>query len=111
MGSGHLGLRKIIKKETIYKEKSSEKHKCEYNIQCILKVINKNNNIEYYKVMKCNKCLSFKSIREPGNVQGCFFKGLSEKEKKLPLITAYTSRKSPIINFADLENVSYEERK
>lgn len=111
MSTGHLGLRKIFKKEIAYNDKKKNiKHKSEFDISCILKV-KFNNRIQYYNVKKCNICLSFISIREPGNIQGCIFKELSEKEKKLPLITAYTSRKSPIINFADLENVSYEERK
>ena len=74
MGSGHLRLRKVLKKETEYNDKIREnKHKCEFDIPCILKV-KFNQKIEYYNVKKCNKCLSFKSIREPGNVQGHIFR-------------------------------------
>lgn len=32
-------------------------------------------------MLKCNQCLSFASIREPGNIQGCIFKELIEKTK------------------------------
>lgn len=110
MGRGHLGLRKFIKKETEYNDKRKEiKHKCEFDIPCILKV-KFNQKIQYYNVKKCNKCLSFISIKEPGNVQGHIFRELTEQEKILPLITAYSNSKSLIPNFADLENVSYEER-
>jgi len=57
--------------------------------------------------MKCNQCLSFISIRKPGNIQGCIFKELTDIQKSLPLITAYNKQKCLIINFDDLENVSY----
>ena len=110
MGRGHLGLRKIIKKETEYKDKKKNiKHKCDFDIPCILKV-KFNHKIQYYNVIKCNKCLSFISVREPGNVQGHIFKALNELEKALPLITAYSNSKYLISDFADLENVSYEEK-
>lgn len=42
MGMGHLHLRKIIKKDTNWIEKNTEKHKHEYNIPYILKAINPN---------------------------------------------------------------------
>ena len=110
MGSGHLSLRKIYKRETMWKEKNSNRHKCNFDENCILRVISLNNEISYYNVMKCNQCLSFTSVREPGNIQGCIFKELTEKQKSLPIITAYYKHKYIIMNFADLENVSYSNK-
>ena len=110
MGRGQLGLRKIYKKETEYNDKKKEiKHKCNFDIHCILKV-NFNNKIEYYNVMKCRECLSFISIRKHENVQGHIFRELTEEEKELPLITANSNTKYLICNFSDLENVSYEQK-
>jgi len=33
--------------------------------------------------MKCNQCLSFISIRKPGNIQGCIFKELTDIDAKV----------------------------
>lgn len=108
---GHLGLRKILKKETLYNDKKKIiKHKCEFNVHCVLKVNLINDKIQYYNVMKCNKCLSFISIKEPGNIQGCIFDNISKEQEALPLITASSKEKTVIINFADLEDVSCENR-
>ena len=104
---GKLGLRKILKRETTWREKGLCRHKCNFKEHCILKVILLNNKVNYYNVMKCLGCLSFISIREPGNIQGYIFDELTKEQKSLPLLTAYYKRKNLIITFADLENVSY----
>lgn len=111
MGSGHLAVRKYFKRETMWKEKNTSRHKCQFNEHCILKVISLNNRINYYNVIKCNQCLSFTSIREPGNIQGCIFEELTEEQKSLPLITADYKHKYFIKNFADLENIAYSNKK
>lgn len=107
MGMGHLHLRKILKAETTYKDKSSKKHKCNFEKHCVLKVTDLDNVIEYFNVMKCSDCLSFKSISEPGNVRGCILQDLTEEQKNLPVITG-TCKHNYRIAFADLENVSYD---
>lgn len=107
---GYLNIRKILKAETTWKEKNSNRHKCNFDEHCILKVILQNSRIRYYNVLKCNQCLSFTSVREPGNIQGHIFTDLPDNQKSLPLITAYNKHKNPIINFADLENVSYSNK-
>ena len=88
MGCGNLKLRKILKDETTYKDKNTLKHKCFFDMHCILKVIEKDNNISYYNVLKCKECLSFKSIPLKGNIQGFIFQNLTEEQIKLPLIEA-----------------------
>lgn len=108
---GNLGLRKILKKETMYNDKSKEiKHKCVFDVHCVLKVNHINDKIQYYNVMKCDKCLSFISIKEPGNIQGCIFDNISKEQQELPLITALSKEKTVIVNFADLEDVSCENK-
>ena len=62
MGMGHLHLRKIIKRDTSWIEKNTEKHKHEYNIPYILKTISPNKKTSYYRILKCTECNSFKSI-------------------------------------------------
>ena len=55
MGMGHLHLRKIIKKDTNWIEKNTEKHKHEYNIPYILKAINpnkKNQLLSHFKMCR-----------------------------------------------------------
>lgn len=84
---GHLGLRKIIKAETMYKDKSAGKHKCVFSEYYILKVIDIENKEEYYNVLKCSFCLSFKSISEKGNIQGHILRDyLTDDEKKMPML-------------------------
>lgn len=106
MGAGHLKLRKVIKNETLWQDKSRLKHKCDFTEKCILKVINNVNDVALFNVIKCNKCLSFKSIREEGNVQGRIFKKLSKEQEKLPIITAECSSSQYIIPFQSLKNVN-----
>lgn len=109
MGSGHLGLRKIYEKETSYRDKFTEKHKHEYDRHCILEVVLANKRIQYYEVNKCNRCLSFKSIRKPYNIQGSILEDLTDEQKKLPIIKATYPGKKFIIDFADLQDVTFEE--
>jgi len=102
---GHLHLRKLLKAETTWKDKSADKHKCIFKEHYILKVIDKDNIIKYYNVMKCNQCLSFKSIPENGNIQGRIFKEFTDEQKKLPIIVGFCKHYYNI-TFAYLENVT-----
>ncbi len=85
LGVGHLNLRKLLKAETTYKDKNFIKHKCHFVKHYILKVIDQENIINYYNIMKCNECLSFKSISEPGNIQGHILHGIREDQKNFQL--------------------------
>jgi len=107
MGMGHLHLRKLLKAETMWKDKNSDKHKCVFEEHYILKLIDKGNIIQYYNVMKCNHCLSFKSIPEKGNIQGHILSNLTKEQKKLPVIVGYCKYYNNV-TFAKLENVSYD---
>ena len=108
MGSGHLGLRKILKEETNWIEKGTLKHKHDYTEHYILKEITPKDNIRYYNILKCNKCKSFKSIPLKGNIQGCIFDELTDEQNKLPQLVGIKKHEH-IIGFQDLEKVYYEE--
>ncbi len=108
MGSGHLGLRKIIKEETNWIDKTTYKHKHDYNEHYILKELRPSGKVYYYNILKCKDCLSFKSIPQKGNVQGCIFNDLTEEEEKLPKIIGLKKHEY-LIGFYDLEKVYYEE--
>ena len=106
---GHLHLRKVIKNETTWKDKNKSKHKCCFTENCILKVIDSNEIVKYYNVMKCNKCLSFISVKEPNNVQGRIFRDLTVDEQKLPLLIGYCKHFYNI-GFNYIEKVTYLEK-
>ena len=104
MGSGHLGYRKIIKRDTTWIDKNTEKHKHDFAIHSILKQITPKGRVEYFNIMKCNQCNSFKSIPKPGSVQGFIGDKLTENEKKLPLIIGYKKHEY-LIGFYDIERL------
>lgn len=106
---GHLHIRKILKEETMYKDKTVEKHKCIFDERYLLKVIDYENQEKYYNVIKCNKCLSFKSIEEPGNIQGAVLIELTDEQRKLPVIQANCKHYYNVV-FAKLENVTIIEK-
>lgn len=104
---GNLKLRKLIERDTIYKDKHKEfRHNCKYEIHSILKVSNIDGRITYYNVLKCNECLSFKVISQKGNVCGCIFEPLTEKQKKLPIIEAKFKYRNLLVSFKVLEEVA-----
>lgn len=110
MGMGHLHLRKIIKKNTNWIEKNTEKHKHEYNIPYILKAINPNKKTSYYRILKCTECNSFKSVPSPGNVSGFIgfnINELNKEEKKLPIIIGYKKHEY-LIGFYDIEKIEFK---
>lgn len=107
MGSGHLGLRKILKDETNWIEKNTQKHKHDYKEHYLLKEISPSGKIMFYNIMKCTDCMSFKSIPLPGNIQGCIFDELTEEQKELPQLVCYKKHEH-LIGFYDLESVSYK---
>lgn len=105
---GHLHLRKIYKDETMYKDKSAVKHKCDYTVRCLLKIIDYDKEIKYFNVLKCNQCLSFKSISEPGNIRGALLTDLTDEHRKLPLIVGRTRHYYNVV-FKSLEDVTYND--
>lgn len=109
MGMGNLHLRKLLKAETMYKDKDAIKHKCNFEKHYILKVIDQENIVNYYNIMKCNQCLSFKSIPEIGNIQGHILHELREEQKKLPTIIGFCQHYYRV-DFANLKDVSYSNK-
>lgn len=107
MGSGHNKIRKLFKSECEYNDSHSLKHTHNFSIKCILEVSNnKNNMINYYNVVKCSECNSFKSIKKEGNIQGHIF-NTNEIDKRLPRIKAISNSKYIIIEFSKLKKVEY----
>lgn len=109
MGMGNLNLKKLIKRETMYKDKKAIKHKCNFEKHYILKVIDQENIVNYYNIMKCNQCLSFKSIPEIGNIQGRILHEFREEQKKLPIIIGFCKDYYRVA-FANLEDVNYSNK-
>lgn len=107
MGSGHLALRKIYKKETNWIDKNAKKHKHVYDEHYLFKQISPGGKMSYYNIMKCTNCMSFKSIPFPGNIQGCIFDELTEEQKELPQLVGYKKHEF-LIGFDDLEKVVKE---
>lgn len=105
---GHNKLNKLIKYETRYIEKNTFKHKHDFSIKCILEVNMLDNKKYYYNVLKCSKCNSFVSIREPGNVQGRLFVYNDNKEH-LPVLEAEVNKRNLIIPFSYIQNVKLKE--
>ncbi len=101
---GNNKLRKLIDRETKYLDNSKIKHKHNFSVKCILE-INLINDIRYYNVLKCDRCNSFISIREEGNVQGRIFRELNEQQKKLPLLKCYVNKRNIIVPFSMIEEV------
>ena len=109
---GNLKLRKLIERDTIYKDKHKEfRHNCKFEMHSILKVFNLDGKCSYYDVVKCNECLSFKSIAKKGNVYGCIFDSLTEEQKKLPMIEAKFRYRNLFVSFSMLEDVTMVEEK
>lgn len=109
MGAGHLSIRKLLQSQTMYIDRHTNKHKCNFTKTCILKVISTENVINYYNILKCNQCLSFTSIKEKGNIQGHIFTKLSKEQQSLPIITGH-SKHYYNISFNLLTNISYKEK-
>ena len=105
---GNLKLRKLIERDTIYKDKHKEfRHICKFEVHSILKVFNLDGKCSYYDVV----CLSFKSIAKKGNVCGCIFESLTEEQKKLPMIEAKFKYRNLFVSFSMLDNVTMVEKK
>jgi hypothetical protein len=104
MGMGHLRLRKSFKQETMWIDKKADKHKHEFEIHSILEEKSPSGNITYYNVLKCNKCNSFESISEKGNISGVINRDLNDFEKTLPVIKAIKKHEY-IIGFNDIDTI------
>lgn len=103
---GNLHLRKLIKEETIYNDSNKKyRHRCNFNIPCILKIITLDNHISYYEVLKCPECLSFKSNSQKGNVQGKIFKKLTYEQESLPLLIGKINSKNLLPRFANIKEI------
>ena len=107
---GHLKLRKIIKRDTIWIEKNRKKHKHNFVQPYILEEISPNKDLNYYNILKCDACNSFKSIPEPGNISGFIFGNLTEEQKQIPVIRGI-KKHNYLIGFYDIEKIELIEKK
>ena len=101
---GHLKLRRLIKNETTWIDHDAESHKHNFIVHCILEEKSSDGNMQYYDIMKCDKCKSFKSIPKSGNIQGLILGSLNQEQKKLLRLTC-TKKHKYLIGFKDLEDV------
>jgi len=104
---GHLGVRKLHKELVTWSEINTKKHKHDFSMHYILEEKSPNGTINYYDILKCNQCNSFKSISKEDNITGHIFDSLSEEQNKLPLLKA-KKKHNRILGFYDIEYV-YEE--
>ena len=106
---GNLKLRKLIERDTIYKDKYKEfRHTCKFEVHSILKVFNltaffsaPSKGIEPKVTSK-----SSPSIAKKGNICGCIFEPLTEEQKKLPIIVAKFNYRNLFVSFSMLEDVA-----
>lgn len=107
MGVGHLKLRKLIKDDTTYLQKTDIKHKHEFVQKFILEERAPNGEKSYFEILKCDKCLSFKSVPTESNSSG-YIGELNEEQKKMPKIIGI-KKHDHLIGFGDLEKVYLNE--
>lgn len=72
-------MQTLDKREWIEPNSKSRKHSHKYNTQAIARVVDLQNNVRHYHVLKCDKCNSFTTnsdISGIGNIAGVFCQGL-----------------------------------
>lgn len=85
-----------------------EKHRHQFIEPYILEERNKDGSIQFYRVMKCDKCISFKSIPEKNNISG-FVSELTEEDKTLPKIIGLKENTTRL-GFCFIEKVYLESK-
>ena len=97
---GYAQLRKIYKSETKWTDKTANKHKHDFCVHAIVRLRHLESGTDYYDVMKCKHCNSFRSMPKEGAING-FISG-RDYNGELPLIKLKTSHKY-IIEFKGAE--------
>ena len=95
--SGRNSIRRLLKSETVWKDREQLKHKHDFSIHQVAEVTYGNPElgrqfIGYYDVMKCRYCNSFKAISRDGAIDG-YMPGYVYNGS-LPLIRLYKSNKT-----------------
>lgn len=67
---GSTKIRKLCKNEAKWTDKNCDKHKHNFTVHAVARLKRPNGNCEYYDVMKCEFCNSFKGIPRPGSSSG-----------------------------------------
>lgn len=94
---GRNNIRRLLKSETIWKDREQIKHKHDFSMHSIAEVTYGDpalgrQFIGYYDVMKCRYCNSFKAISRDGAIDG-YMPGYVYNGS-LPLIRLYKSNKT-----------------
>lgn len=95
---GYTQIRRLCKNEAKWTDKDVKRHKHIFSVHAVARLKRDNGHCEYFDVMKCEFCNSFKSIPKEGSSMG-FIKG-EAYESGLPMIKLKTSH-SYIIGFKD----------
>lgn len=67
---GKNKIHRLLKEESVWKDKNVLKHKHEFDTECLICVHYGDMGMNYYHAIKCNYCGSFKSISEKNNISG-----------------------------------------
>lgn len=89
---GNNSIRRIIKQEQKWRDKSCPKHKHNFSIHALAQINRGEQDTSYYNVMKCTKCNSFNCIERPGAADG-FIMNEDLIDMSLPIIKLYTPHK------------------
>jgi hypothetical protein len=91
---GNTKLRKLTSSESKWTDKEASKHKHKFTIHTLMILRNMDNRVEYYDVMKCEHCDSFRSIKKPGSVSGLISKEqLTSDMMEMPKLRMYRSHR------------------
>ena len=95
---GYTQIRRLCKNEARWTDKSASKHKHIFSVHAVARLKRSDGRCEYFDVMKCKHCNSFKGIPREGSSSG-FISG-DNYESGLPIIKLKSSH-SYIIGFKD----------
>lgn len=96
---GNTMIRKLCKNEAKWTDKSAKRHKHNFNVHAVARLKRPNGRSDFYDVMKCEYCNSFKCIPKEGSCTGFLPNG---GNGQLPIIRLKTSHKY-FISFKDAE--------
>lgn len=104
---GNAKIRKLVTQEAKWTDKSCKRHKHSFTIHALVIIERPEGCLGYYNVMCCERCSSFRSISEPGNVLGCILNP-ADIDNTLPKIYFHSPHRW-IMGFKDI-NLIYDRR-
>lgn len=99
---GSNSIRRLVSQECRWSDKSAERHKHDYAVECCLELHKPRGLVFYYHIRKCSECNSFKCVSSVNNVTGF----LSEPISGLPRIKAKSSHYA--LGFSDMSIIKEE---